>query len=209
MKTYLISKACKQSLSFLWHPHRLTTKLKMRIAKYKKKQLNLQKIKEQTNRETDLKIRLEHKREVKALFGGLPEKHRKTNLFHAKKQKGNLRHAFLLGLEMRLDTCVFRMNLFPTFGAARQAIRHGHLLVNGREAQQATRVLRPGDFIQVKTPFLDSWKTFYMKTLKTQTLIKKNSIHIEVNPKLACGIILCQPQQIYYPFQVNLPAGNL
>ena len=32
MKKQLMSKACKQSLSFLWHPHRLGKKLKMRIA---------------------------------------------------------------------------------------------------------------------------------------------------------------------------------
>jgi len=209
MKTYLISKACKQSLSFLWHPHRLTNKLKMRIAKEKKKQLKFKKIKEQTNRETDLKLNLEHKREIKALYGGFAEKHRKSTLFRTQKQKGNLRHAFLLGLEMRLDTNIFRMNLFPTFGATRQAIRHGFILVNGRKAQQSTRVLQPGDLIQIKTPFPIAWRAQYLQILKNRTLLKRNPLHIEINRKLASGIILYQPQQIYYPFKLNLPAGNL
>jgi ribosomal protein S4 len=207
MKKQLMSKACKQSLSFLWHPHRLGKKLKMRIAKSKKKQLNTQRIKEQSNKQTNLKIRLDHKREMKALFGGFQEKDRKTTLFYAKKQKGNLRHAFLLSLEMRLDTCLFRMNYFPTFGAARQAIQHGFLFINGRQIKQTTRILRPGDFIQIKKS--DSWKIRFLQHLKNQTLLKRNSQHIETNPKLAAGIILYQPQQIFYPFQFNLPAGNM
>jgi len=36
--------------------------------------------------------------------------------------------------------------------------------------------------IELETPFLGSWKTNYMKTLKTQTLIERNSIHIEMSP---------------------------
>ena len=207
MKKLLISKACKQSVSFLWHPNRLNKKLKLSIAKAKKKQLNFQRIKEQTNRQTNLKIRLDHKREMKALFGGLSEKQRKTTLFYAKKQTGNTRNAFLLNLEMRLDTCLFRMNFFPTFGAARQAIQHGFISINGQKIKQPTKILRPSDFIQVQKS--DSWKTSFLKSLKDSNLLKKTAQHIEINPKLAAGIILYYPQQIFYPFQFTLPAGNL
>jgi len=101
------------------------------------------------------------------------------------------------------------MNLFPTFGATRQAIRHGFILVNGRKAQQSTRVLQPGDLIQIKTPFPIAWRAQYLQILKNRTLLKRNPLHIEINRKLASGIILYQPQQIYYPFKLNLPAGNL
>ena len=207
MKKQLISKACKQSVSFLWHPNRLNKKLKLRIAKTKKKQLHFRRIKEQSNRQTNLKIQLDHTREMKALFGGFPEKQRKTNLFYAKKQTKNIRHAFLLGLEMRLDTCLFRTNFFPTFGAARQAIQHGFISINGRQVKQATRVLRPSDFIQVHKS--NSWKINFMNSLKKRNLLKRNAQHIETNPKIAAAIILYNPQQIFYPFSFKLPAGNL
>ena len=76
-----------------------------------------------------------------------------------------------------------------------------------RQIKQTTRILRPGDFIQIKKS--DSWKIRFLQHLKNQTLLKRNSQHIETNPKLAAGIILYQPQQIFYPFQFNLPAGNM
>lgn len=52
-------------------------------------------------------------------------------------------------LELRLDNVVFRLQLAPSMLAARQFVRHGHVLVNGRRANIGSIVLRVGDEIKV------------------------------------------------------------
>lgn len=52
-------------------------------------------------------------------------------------------------LELRLDNVVFRLQLAPSIMAARQFVRHGHILVNGRRANIGSIVLNVGDEIKV------------------------------------------------------------
>jgi small subunit ribosomal protein S4 len=53
-------------------------------------------------------------------------------------------------LETRLDALVLRAGLAPTIYAARQAVNHGHILVNGRKATIPSMRLKPGDVISVR-----------------------------------------------------------
>jgi len=53
-------------------------------------------------------------------------------------------------LELRLDNIVFRMQLAPSIQAARQMIRHGHILVNGKKASIGSMVLKVGDEVAVR-----------------------------------------------------------
>ncbi len=52
-------------------------------------------------------------------------------------------------LELRLDNAIFRMQMAPSIAAARQLVRHGHILVNGRRANLGSIVLKVGDEIRV------------------------------------------------------------
>ena len=53
-------------------------------------------------------------------------------------------------LELRLDNLVFRFQFAPSIQAARQMVRHGHILVNGKRANIGSMVLEPGDEVQIK-----------------------------------------------------------
>lgn len=53
-------------------------------------------------------------------------------------------------LELRLDNIVFRMQMAPSMMAARQMVRHGHILVNGKVASIGSMVLKVGDELEVK-----------------------------------------------------------
>jgi len=53
-------------------------------------------------------------------------------------------------LERRLDNVVFRLGLAPSRRIARQLIAHGHILVNGRPARIASRLLRSGERTSVR-----------------------------------------------------------
>jgi small subunit ribosomal protein S4 len=50
-------------------------------------------------------------------------------------------------LELRLDAVVLRAGFVRTIYAARQAVVHGHLLVNGRRVNRPARRLQPGDTV--------------------------------------------------------------
>jgi small subunit ribosomal protein S4 len=53
-------------------------------------------------------------------------------------------------LELRLDNLVFRLQMAPSIRSARQLVRHGHILLNGKRANIGSIVVNVGDEIQIK-----------------------------------------------------------
>ena len=73
------------------------------------------------------------------------------NLFEkAVRQKGVTGDNLLNSLERRLDNVVYRMGLGTSRAQARQLVRHGHLLVNGRKVNIPSFDVKPNDTIEVR-----------------------------------------------------------
>lgn len=53
-------------------------------------------------------------------------------------------------LEMRADNAVYRAGLASTRRAARQAVSHGHIVINGRRITTPSHQLRSGDSIGIR-----------------------------------------------------------
>jgi small subunit ribosomal protein S4 len=53
-------------------------------------------------------------------------------------------------LETRLDNVVYRLGLVPTRRFARQAVSHGHILVNGRRLTVPSFVVKIGDVVSIR-----------------------------------------------------------
>lgn len=53
-------------------------------------------------------------------------------------------------LEARLDNAVFRLGWLPSRAAARQAVTHGHILVNGRRVGTPSYRVKAGDKISLR-----------------------------------------------------------
>ncbi len=53
-------------------------------------------------------------------------------------------------LEMRLDNVVFRLQWAPSMKSARQMVRHGHIMINGKKANIGSIVLKVGDTLTLK-----------------------------------------------------------
>lgn len=68
----------------------------------------------------------------------------------ASRMAGSTGDNLVLLLETRLDALVLRSGLAPTIYAARQAVNHGHIMVNGRKATIPSMRLKPGDVISVR-----------------------------------------------------------
>ena len=53
-------------------------------------------------------------------------------------------------LEIRLDNVVFRLGFASDRAQARQLVNHGHIMVNGHQADIPSMLLRPGDVVTVE-----------------------------------------------------------
>lgn len=62
----------------------------------------------------------------------------------------------LKALEHRLDNTVWRAGILPTHLSARQAVAHGHFLVNGKKVYTPSFSVRDGDKITVREGSRDS-----------------------------------------------------
>src|SRR5436305_835064 len=73
------------------------------------------------------------------------------NLFEkAARQKGITGDNLLNSLERRLDNVIYRMGLGTSRAQARQLVRHGHLLVNGKKVNIPSFDVKVGYTIEVR-----------------------------------------------------------
>jgi small subunit ribosomal protein S4 len=86
---------------------------------------------------------LREKQKVKRMYG-LMERQFAGTVSRATRMKGRSGENLLQLLERRLDNVVFRMGFATSRAAARQLVRHGHFLVNGRQTSTPSVLVRPG-----------------------------------------------------------------
>lgn len=94
-------------------------------------------------------LQLREKQRVKRMYGVLERQFRRY--FHeADRRRGITGETLLQLLESRLDNVVYRLGFAASRPQARQLVRHGHFLVNGRRADIPSYSLRAGDRVSVK-----------------------------------------------------------
>jgi small subunit ribosomal protein S4 len=98
---------------------------------------------------SDYGLQLREKQKVRKMYGILERQFRKY--FHEAERKKGITGEILLQLvEFRLDSMVYRMGFASNRRGARQIIRHGHVLVNGREVNLPSFGLKKGDVVEIK-----------------------------------------------------------
>jgi small subunit ribosomal protein S4 len=94
-------------------------------------------------------LQLREKQKARRYYGLLEGQFR--NLFEkAADQKGITGENLLGALEKRLDNVVYRMGLGTSRRQARQLVRHGHLLVNGKKVNIPSFQVRPHDVLEIR-----------------------------------------------------------
>jgi small subunit ribosomal protein S4 len=94
-------------------------------------------------------LQLREKQKVRRLYGILEDQFR-GYFERAAARKGVTGEALLQMLERRLDNVVYRVGLATSRAAARQLVRHGHILVAGRKVTVPSFQLAPGQEFSVK-----------------------------------------------------------
>jgi small subunit ribosomal protein S4 len=100
-------------------------------------------------KQSEYLLQLREKQKARRYYGIL-EKQFRTYYTKASRQSGITGEALLRMLEMRLDNVVYRLGFAASRAQARQIIRHGHFLVNGRRVNIPSFQVRTGDVVQLK-----------------------------------------------------------
>jgi small subunit ribosomal protein S4 len=94
-------------------------------------------------------LQLREKQKVKRIYGILENQFRRY-FEAAERQRGITGETLLQLLERRLDNVVYRLGFSTSRAQARQLVRHGHFLVNGRKADIPSLSLKAGDVVSLR-----------------------------------------------------------
>ena len=94
-------------------------------------------------------LQLREKQKAKFIYGVL-EKPFRNYYEKADRMKGMTGENLMVMLESRLDNVVFRLGLARTRQEARQIVDHKHVLVNGKQVNIPSYLVKAGDVIEIK-----------------------------------------------------------
>ena len=94
-------------------------------------------------------LQLREKQKAKFIYGVL-EKPFRNYYAKAKQMEGMTGENLMIILESRLDNVVFRLGLARTRKEARQIGDHKHVLVNGKQVNIPSYLVKAGDTIEIK-----------------------------------------------------------
>jgi small subunit ribosomal protein S4 len=112
-------------------------------------------------KKSDRGVQLQEKQKARYTYGLLERQFRKF-FAEAERLPGITGETLLILLERRLDNVVFRFGFASSRAQARQLVRHGHFLLNGRKTDIPSCLVKTGDAIAWREA---STKSEYYKTL--------------------------------------------
>ena len=96
-------------------------------------------------------VQLREKQKVKRIYGVLEDQFRRY-FEAADRTRGITGETLLQLLERRFDNVIYRLGLATSRPQARQLVRHGHFLVNGKKVDIPSYSVKQGDLITVLGP---------------------------------------------------------
>lgn len=151
---------------------------------------------------SDYKLQLREKQKVRSIYGVL-EKQFRLYFAEANRRKGATGENLFNLLEKRLDNLIFRLGFAPSRSAARQLIRHKHVLVEGVVCDVPSRQVRVGQSVSIRTKSHNIPQV--VQSIKDNA--KRDRLpFIEADDKKLTGKLLSEPQltDLPIPIQENL-----
>ena len=120
----------------------------------------------------------------------------------AERKKGITGENLLQILESRLDNVIYRIGFGVSRKEARQLVRHGHFLLNGKKANIPSILVKAGDVISIKESSLSSDKIKI--NLESAGKSLPEWIDYDANTQTATMKALPNREQIDIPVQEHL-----
>ena len=142
-------------------------------------------------------LALREKQKIRFNYG-LTERALRRMVERATRMRGNTGVTLIQLLERRLDNVVFRAGFARTIPAARQLVSHGHISVNGRTCDVASRQLDFGDVVAVKP----SGRGLIERSFESGSGLE--SPWLEVDRPAATVRVASLPDDAFVPFEVEM-----
>ena len=106
-------------------------------------------LKRATKKMSEYGLQLIEKQKAKFIYGVL-EKPFRNYYAKADRMKGMTGENLMILLERRLDNVIFRLGFARTRKEARQIVDHKHVLVNGKQVNIPSYLIKAGDVIEIR-----------------------------------------------------------
>src|SRR5919197_2820582 len=142
-------------------------------------------------KESDSGVQLKEKQKARRIYGVL-ERQFSKHFVAAERQPGVTGENLLRILEMRLDNVVYRLGFADSRKQARQLVRHGHIMLNGRRTDIPSALVHAGDTIAVHP---SSKTNEYFKTVSDTLTRKTVPRWLELDPANLSGRVSDRPSR--------------
>jgi len=144
-------------------------------------------------------IQLREKQKLRRIYGVLERQFRRY-FEMATKQKGKTGENLIKILERRLDNVVYRLGFAPSRKAARQLVKHRHILVNGKIVDIPSYLVEPGDEIRVRDKSKELEIIHNSLKRVTETSLAP---WLQLNKATLSGVFMYIPERSEIPINVN------
>ncbi len=143
----------------------------------------------QRRRVSDRGLQLREKQKARYTYGLMEGQFRRL-FAQAERQAGITGDNLFLLLERRLDNVVYRLGFADSRAQARQLVRHGHIMLNGRKTDIPSCLLKENDTISWRK---ESTKTEYYKQLVENIEAKSILSWLSLDKQNLVGQVLSLP----------------
>ena len=140
-------------------------------------------------RMSDRGLQLREKQKARYTYATLERQFRKF-FTEAERQAGITGENLLVLLERRLDNVVYRLGFADSRSQARQLVRHGHIMLNGRKTNIPSCLVKEGDAISWRK---ESTETEYFKQLAQSIEAKSVLSWLSLDKQSLIGQVLSLP----------------
>lgn len=150
-----------------------------------------------SGRRSDYGMQLSEKQKLSFIFN-IRERQMRNYFMKARRQAGNTGENLLLLLERRLDNVVYRAGFAPTIWAARQLVKHGHILVDGQRVDLPSFQMKPGMVVSVKESMRQN-----VHVLEALESVAHNLTYLSVDRNAFAATLTHLPQRDEMPIVVQ------
>jgi small subunit ribosomal protein S4 len=148
---------------------------------------------------SDYQLHLKEKQKIRYHYGIL-ERQLKRYSKIAFKSKDNTGLSLLIILEKRIDNIIYRAGFFRSIRAARQAVVHGHILINKKKNNIPSYIIKINDIIEFCNHSKIK-KQILLNTASKHTISVPNYINIDKNNKSIS--VISEPIRKDIPININ------
>lgn len=147
-------------------------------------------------------LQLREKQRVKRIYG-IQERQFRNYFEKADSRKGITGENLLVSLERRLDNTVYSLGLGASRAQARQLVRHGHILVDGKKVSIPSFPVKVGQVVAVKE---SSRKNDVIRAAVETARGRGVPDWLELDPETMSGKVISLPnrEDIKIPIQEQL-----